>query len=520
MDLLESRVRPRVSATSPAATWDRAGVRVAVVLAVLTALRIAFLAWGGLDLSPDEAHYWEWSRRLDLSYYSKGPLIAYLIVGLTAVFGTSAFGIRLGAVLLSLVGAWAVYRLGRDLYGRPEPGALAAIGLQVTPLVWAGSLLMTIDSPFIVAWTLGLWALHRALAGGSAGAWLLFGLAVGVGSLAKYTMLFALPGLALYLWLAPESRRSLRSRGPLLALVVAAIALLPVLAWNVRAGWVTARHVASQGRGRGLTLEHIAEFLGSQLIVLTPLVAALLAWGLWVGVREGFLRRREPYRFLLAFAAPVLAVYLGVGLQGKVQANWAAAAYPTLALATAGLLLERRAQLGEARRRIQTRLLVAAAVLALGFCAVGHFMSHLDLPRRLDPTARLRGWAELGRAVRLTVDGMPEPGRTFIVSNRYQVASELAFYVPGQPPAYNFNLGRRLNQYDFWEGPDARLGWDAVYVEEGASPLDPRVRAAFTRVDPPVVLQVTRGDRVIRVFSLHRGYGFRGAPVPAGRTRY
>ena len=92
--------------------------------------------------------------------------------------------------------------------------------------------------------------------------------------------------------------------------------------------------------------------------------------------------------------------------------------------------------------------------------------------------------------------------------------------MPGRPPAYNFNLGRRLNQYDFWEGPDSRLGWDAVYVEEGANELDRRVRAAFARVDPPIVLEITRGERVIRVFSLHRAYGFRGAPMPAGRIRY
>ena len=109
---------------------------------------------------------------------------------------------------------------------------------------------------------------------------------------------------------------------------------------------------------------------------------------------------------------------------------------------------------------------------------------------------------------------MPDPQRTFLVSNRYQVTSELAFYVPGRPPAYNFNLGRRLNQYDFWEGPDSRLGWDAVYVEEGAYELDRRVAPRSTRVDPPVVLEITRGERVIRVFSLHRAYGFRGAPTP------
>jgi 4-amino-4-deoxy-L-arabinose transferase-like glycosyltransferase len=498
----------------------RVGLQVAAVLAVLTALRLVFLIWGGLDLSPDEAHYWEWSRRLDLSYYSKGPLVAYLIAGLTLVFGTSAFAIRLGAVGLSLLGAWALYRLGRDLYGRPEPGALAVVGLQLTPLVWAGSLITTIDPPFIVLWTLGLWATHRALSGGGAGAWALVGLAIGVGSLAKYTMLFILPGLAVYFWFAPERRSSLRASRLLLAALAALGALVPVLIWNARVGWVSARHVASQGRGSGLTLVYLAEFIGSQILVLTPIVAALLAWGLWVGVREGLGGRREPYRFLLAFTVPVLGIYLAVGLQGKVQANWAAAAYPPLALATAGLMFQRRAGLAEAPRRSQSRLLIAAAAMALLLSAAAHVVDRLNLPLGLDPTTRLRGWAELGQAVKATVDAMPDPARTFLVSDRYQVTSELAFYVPGRPPAYNFNLGRRLNQYDFWEGPDSRLGWDAVYVEEGAHRLDERVSAAFTRVDPPIVLQIIREGRRIRVFSLYRAYRFLGAPAPAGQTRY
>jgi undecaprenyl-diphosphatase len=520
MDLLEPRTRPRVGERALVAPGRRIGLTVAGVLAVLTALRVAFLAWGGLDLSPDEAHYWEWSRRLDLSYYSKGPLIAYLIAGLTAVFGSSAFAIRLGAVGLSLLGAWALYRLGRELFGRSEPGALAVIGLQITPLVWAGSLLTTIDAPFVVAWTLGLWAAHRALGSRGTGAWLLLGLAVGVGSLAKYAMLFALPGLALYLWLVPARRPALRSRGPLLAALAAIASFSPVLVWNARTAWVSARHVASQGRGPGLTLEHLAEFLGSQVLVLTPLVAGLLGWGLFIGIREGFVRRREPYRFLLAFAVPVLSFYCLVALQGKVQANWAAAAYPPLALATAGFLLERRTVLTGARRRRQAQLLAIAAAVAVSVSALGHVVDRLDLPRWADPTRRLRGWAELGRAIGMTLERMPDPQRTFLVSNRYQVASEVAFYTPGHPPAYNFNLGRRLNQYDFWEGPDSRLGWDAVYVEEGTHPLDERVRAAFERVDPPIVLEVRRGEPAIRVFSLHRGYGFRGAPTPGGRTRY
>jgi hypothetical protein len=151
---------------------------------------------------------------------------------------------------------------------------------------------------------------------------------------------------------------------------------------------------------------------------------------------------------------------------------------------------------------------------------LGHVTDRLRLPPGLDPTIRLRGWAELGRAVGFTVERMPDPRRTFLVSDRYQITSELAFYTPGRPPAYNFNLGRRLNQYDFWEGPDSRLGWDAVYVEDGMRPLDERVRAAFERVDPATVVEVKRGERVIRVFRLYRGYGFRGAPSPVGPARF
>jgi 4-amino-4-deoxy-L-arabinose transferase-like glycosyltransferase len=503
---------------------DRPGTRADTwlwgVLGTFTALRLAFLASGALDLSPDEAHYWEWSRRLDLSYYSKGPLVAYLIHGLTAVFGVSAFGIRVGAVLLSLVGSLVLYRLARLAFPDPRVGLLAVVGLQLTPLFWAGSLLLTIDPPFLVCWILALYWLYRALAGGAAGAWVLAGAAVGLGLLAKYTMLFVLPGLALYLWRAPGARAWLRRPAPYLGGAVALLLFAPVVAWNARNGWVSARHVASQGRGRGLSLVEPFEYLGGQLLVLTPLVAAILGWALWYGIREGLARGREPYRFLVAFAAPVLGFYALVSLQGKVQANWPAAAYPSLALVAAGALLERVTVARPAGRRATRRLLAAAAGLALAVVALGHAADRLGLPPRLDPTARLRGWKELGEAVAAHWRAMPAPGRTFLVSDRYQITSELAFYGPAGVPAYNVNLGRRLNQYDFWEGPDTRLGWDAIFVREGVGPLDERVARAFARAEGPVVVEVRRGGRPIRVFALYKGYGFRGRLEPPGPATY
>ena len=50
-----------------------------LAVAVLTALRLAVLAGSGLGLHGDEAQYWSWSRDLEWGYYTKPPLIAFII---------------------------------------------------------------------------------------------------------------------------------------------------------------------------------------------------------------------------------------------------------------------------------------------------------------------------------------------------------------------------------------------------------------------------------------------------------
>src|SRR6516165_4467823 len=83
------------------------------------ALRITYLVRDcPLDLAPDEAHYWDWSRHLDWSYYSKGPLVALLI--------------RLSCTLL---GGWSLALTGTELLAVRVPavicGALLLTSLYV-----------------------------------------------------------------------------------------------------------------------------------------------------------------------------------------------------------------------------------------------------------------------------------------------------------------------------------------------------------------------------------------------------
>ena len=63
----------------------------------LALLHLWMIASGHWPLIADEAHYWEWSRRLDWSYYSKGPMVAYLIALPTRLGANTEFWVRLPA---------------------------------------------------------------------------------------------------------------------------------------------------------------------------------------------------------------------------------------------------------------------------------------------------------------------------------------------------------------------------------------------------------------------------------------
>src|SRR5882724_7509584 len=71
------------AAPAPAALWHKSGLaelRPALVIVVaVTAARVLFIATAPLELDFEEAQYWHWAQQLAWGYYSKPPLVAWLI---------------------------------------------------------------------------------------------------------------------------------------------------------------------------------------------------------------------------------------------------------------------------------------------------------------------------------------------------------------------------------------------------------------------------------------------------------
>src|SRR5215469_9362707 len=255
---------------SPVAQAPSYAALAAGVIAAITAARLLWLAFQTAGLYPDEAQYWFWSRHLALGYYSKPPLVAWLIALTTGLFGDGEFAVRLSAPLLHAAAAGFVYGIGARLYDR-RVGFWSALAYATLPGVSLSAFIISTDAVLLPCWAAALYAFIRAREPGGGFWWLVVGIAAGLGLLAKYAMAYWLISAFGFVLLAPGERRHLR---PLLgALVIALLIYLPNLWWNWSHGFVSYLHVRDNAELTRDLLHPIAllEFFASQFAVVGPL---------------------------------------------------------------------------------------------------------------------------------------------------------------------------------------------------------------------------------------------------------
>ncbi len=384
------------------------------VLVLLTLLRLAVC--GLAPLSPDESYYWVWSRALAPGYLDHPPMVALWIRAGTLLCGAGPLGVRLLAPVSAAVGTLLLASAAADLgdrENRARRALVAAVLLNATLLLGVGSVTMTPDTPLLFFWTAALAAMGRVLATGRGAWWLLAGAALGLALDSKYTVVLSGIGLAGWLLATAAGRRWLRTPWPWLALLLALALFAPVLVWNRAHGWASfARqggrtgdwHPARAGR-------YLAELVGGQLGLATPLVFVLLVLGVVNSVHEG--RRGLPGPALLAWVTLLpLAVFVQHALGDRVQANWPGLLYPQAAAAAAAA----------APRWWRQAAILGFAVTAPVYLQAA--TAPFPLPRGVDVTLqRLAGWDTLAASV-----GAAGPG--FVAADDYGLASELARELP------------------------------------------------------------------------------------------
>lgn len=482
--------------------WARA---MAAALLGLLAVRIGALYFNATDLFFDEAQYWSWSRELDFGYYSKPPLIAWLIRLATETCGASEFCIRLPSPLIHAMTAGTVFALGRRLYDA-RCGFWAALTYATLPGVTASAGIISTDVPLLLSWAVALYAAVRLIEGDAWWPALLLGAALGAGLNAKYAMAYFVPCWVLFVALSAPHRRLAADPRPYAALGIALLMILPNLAWNMGNAFATFAHTADNANWRGSLVnpDRMAEFVVAQFGVFGPILFGVLLVVAYRALRRG---AKGPDLLLLCFTLPILAVAIVQAFLSRAHANWAAPSYVAGAVLVTATLLSN----GQGRRWLAASLALHMALLAafvVGTTAAGRFA----IPGAGDPFARMLGWRQLGEATAKVLQEHRAAGQPLaaVLTDDRQVTAELLYYLRQVDiPILAWREGERPRDHYELKRPFRRGSPEPVLLVT-LRRTPPKLLEAFAAADLISEQEIALGATGSRRFRFYLLAGYKG----------
>lgn len=481
-----------------------------VLIGALTLLRYIGLHYSVVDLFFDESQYWSWSRDLAFGYFSKPPLLAWIIAASSAVCGDGEACARAASPILYFGTSLAIYGIALELYDA-RTAFWSAIVFALLPGVAFSSRIISTDVPLLFCWALALFAYVKLLRAADWRWGLLLGAAFGVGMLAKYAMAYFLAGMIIAALFDREARAVMTRPQTWAALALAVLILSPNIVWNMTNGFVTLKHTGDNIQGTsGLGFKPVGalEFLASQFGVVGPLVFGTFLVAL---VRFGKSDVTRADRLMIVFALPSLAAVTALGLFRGVNANWAAAAFISLTVVAVAIWI----------RQERTKLLVvtlAIGVFAQAVLLVGDVMAYrvgvASLGDKADIYRRTLGWRGLGEAVRKRAN---EAGAQSIAAEgRHEVASLLYYLRDMKQPVVSWPVGNVPdNQFDMTNALTASAAEPILFVTY--CPIEARLTKQYREVKPLGGISIASGPNSSRSYRAYLLSGSRGPIAPLGK---
>lgn len=492
------------------------------MLILLVGIRLIFIFT--LNLSDDEAYYWQYARHLSLSYYEHPPLVAWSNYLMMKLLGSTPYAVRMSALLYSIGDSILVWLITNKIFNNKMKAFLSVLALNIIPAYAIGGLMMLPDAPLGFFWLLTMYFLVKVFFDNKSEYWYAAGFALGLDMLSKYHSIFVPVSTLFFMLLSREDRKWFKNKNPYIATVIALIIFSPVIIWNVQHHFESIKfELVSRNPNFHISITKFFTFLGSQIGFISPLVFFLLIYAIYYGFKiyysdsekkenGSLLQNKKGYLFLSIFAFPIIIFFFVVSFVVDSKPNWALMGY------IPAVILSIQLSYDMYNKNWFKQYLWIGWGIALLFTLIIHIQLYYPLihlkPADADLTNDLYGWHIAGKEVEEAYKELSKDGPTFLFTHKYQLASQLAFNAPGQPQVYtSTSTGDSYHDWGYSITPQF-YGWNAVYINDNTFRIDPYKHFKCKKWVELPPLNIYRYGYYARTFYIYKCYDFEGVINP------
>lgn len=417
---------------------------ISLLIGYSISLRVLYM--GGVNLIPEEAYYWNYSRHLAPGYLDHPPLVAIMIYFGTIIFGNSEIGIRIFTLFCWLITASFIYLYSKDFTIEIRP-LVPLLCLAVFPVYFSYGFFTHPDALLFVCWSGSLFFLYRLFFFKNALYWVPLAICLGLGMLSKYTISLLGVSIIIFMIFDRESRKWAFHPGPYLAFLLTLFIFSPVIYWNATNNWAsfsfqTTRRIQETFE---FSLHYLLIYIFGQI---TPL-------GILSLFRRNTLEKRQKL-FLYTFTFSPFLVFVFFSFFHGVRPSWTApvlmAIFPMF---SAEFFKYKKYYLP----------MVVSIILVMGLCL--HYLA-LGIPGipYLSDSPRPVAWREFGYSVEKVVQDNPVD--LVVGIDKHFIASILAFYLNDPDNVSSSNLFSQNGlMYGLWFDPKKYIGKNMIIVGVG-----------------------------------------------------
>lgn len=485
-----------------------------LLIAISTLIKLAIAS--SIGLGNDEVYYLTYAQVLQWNYFDHPPIVALLIKLSTFNLSlTSDLFVRIGAILLSGLNTYIVYKIGKEIKNE-RAGYISAV-LYTTSIyssIIAGLFIMP-DAPQLFFWMISLLMLIKIVKQSDTKPnnlhIILFGIFSGLCIMSKIHGVFLWFGFGMYILV--YNRNLLLNKYLYLSFLITLMIVSPILIWNINNNFITYSFHSER-----VTIKNtininsfIREVLGN-IFYNNPLNFTLIVLSIIALIKNNVFINFNSKRLLLLLGFPIIICVVLISLFRDTLPHWSGPGYTTLLIIT-GCYIEGKTNVAKNNNLVKYAVFLVLFISIIGTIAINFYpgtMSNKTATNEIgknDTTLDMYNWSYFKDEFNTIYNKNKNTNytqTTFVINNKWFPGSHIDNYI-AQPLHLDFIAIGNINDIHTYHWLNTyrkkiNLGDDAYYITFSNYYSDPHTiyKNSFKKINKPTIVKQFRNGKHVR----------------------